>query len=248
MLQEFWADFHIHSCLSPCGELDSSPRGIVNAATKKGLNVIAVCDHNSVENLPYVIKAAQDSGIVVIPAMEASTAEEVHIVALFGSVEAAFEMQKKIYENLRGQNNPDVFGMQVIANENDEVEGFCEKLLIGATDLNIYQIVDAIHSFGGLSIAAHVDRQAFSIIGQLGFIPPDLKLDGIEISYRVNPQDFLNQHPELSRFSVVTGSDAHHPDDIGRAFTKVYAEHRSFEELTLAFKKKGGRKLEPARL
>lgn len=248
MLQEFWADFHIHSCLSPCGELDSSPKRIVLAAMQKGLNVIAVCDHNSVENVPYVMNAAKNLGIVVVPGMEAVSKEEVHIVALFGSLEAAFEMQKKVYDNLQGKNSPDVFGMQVIANENDEVEGFCEKLLIGATDLDIYQIVKEIHALDGLAIAAHVDRQAFSIIGQLGFIPPDLALDGIEISYRVSPHDFLKQHPEFSKYSVITGSDAHHPDDIGRAFTRIFAEHRTFEELRLAFKQMNGRKIEPARL
>lgn len=244
MLQEFWADFHIHSCLSPCGELDSSPKRIVLSAMQKGLNIIAVCDHNSVENVPYVMNAAKDSGIVVVPGMEAATKEEVHIVALFGSLEAAFEMQKIVYENLPGKNSPEVFGMQVVANENDEVEGFCEKLLIGATNLNIYQIVEEVHALDGLAIAAHVDRQAFSIIGQLGFIPPDLELDGIELSYRVSPPDFLKEHPELSKYSIIRGSDAHHPDDIGRAFTKVFVEHRTFEELKLAFKRVGGRRIE----
>jgi len=221
---------------------------MVASSAEKGLNIIAVCDHNSAENLPYVVRAAEGSGVVVVPGMEVCTSEEVHVVALFGSVEVAFEMQRIVYEHLHGKNDPDTFGMQVIANENDEVEGFCEKLLIGAMDLGLYQTVEAIHDLGGLAVAAHIDRQAFGIIGQLGFVPPDLPLDGIELSWRASPERFLNEHPELSGFNVIASSDAHHPDDIGRAFTKVSIEHRTFEELVLAFRRDGGRLLEPASL
>jgi len=179
MLREFKADLHIHTCLSPCGDLQMSPQKIVREAVKKGINLIAICDHNSSENSEALIKASEGKGVVVLPGIEVTTKEEVHIVALFDSVDDALKMQTLIYDNLEGENDQDVFGMQVVANAEDEVLGFNKKLLIGATNLSVEMVVDSIHSFNGLAIAAHIDREGFGIIGQLGFIPPDLQLDAL---------------------------------------------------------------------
>ncbi|MBM4176611.1 MAG: PHP domain-containing protein, partial [Ignavibacteria bacterium] len=174
MLKKFMADLHIHSCLSPCGELSMTPQKIINEAKKKQLDFIAVSDHNSAENISAILNVAEKNSLTVIPAMEICSIEEVHTLALFRNLDSVLEMQSIVYNNLKGKNNPDVFGIQVIGNENDEVEGFVDKLLIGATELSVDEIVNQVHSLDGLAIASHIDRESYSVISQLGFIPQNL--------------------------------------------------------------------------
>ena len=180
----FMVDTHIHTCLSPCAELDMHPSAIVDAAIRAGLDSIAVCDHNSAENAAAVQRAGNAAGLAVIPGMEITSSEEVHILGLLPDIAAAMELQSKVYRSLPGRNDESAFGMQVIANEFAEVLGFKEHLLSGATTLNLDRVVAAIHDVDGLAIASHVDREGFGIIGQLGFIPPGLPLDAIEVSQR----------------------------------------------------------------
>ena len=165
-------DTHIHTCLSPCAELDMHPSAIVDAAVRAGLDAIAVCDHNSAENAAAVQRAGNAAGLAVIPGMEITSSEEVHILGLLPDIAAAMELQSKVYRSLPGRNDENAFGMQVIANEFAEVLGFKEHLLSGATTLNLDRVVAAIHDVDGLAVASHVDREGFGIIGQLGFIPP----------------------------------------------------------------------------
>ena len=178
-------DTHVHTCLSPCAELDMHPAALVDAAVRAGLDIVAVCDHNSAENAGAVQRAGISAGLAVIPGMEITSAEEVHILGLLPDLEAAMALQSKIYRSLPGRNDENTFGMQVIANEFAEVLGFNDHLLSGATTLSLEDVVDAIHDVDGLAVASHVDREGFGIIGQLGFIPPGLALDAIEVSQRM---------------------------------------------------------------
>lgn len=173
MLVEFRADLHIHTCLSPCAELSMTPRAIVEKAASLGINIVAVCDHNSVENVSVTRDLAKKKGIFVIAGIEINSSEEAHILGLFGDMDGALQMQGIIYENLQpGENIEDRFGMQVVVNEIDEVLGFNKRLLLGSTNLSVNRIVNLIHDFNGLAIPSHIDREGFGIIGQLGFIPP----------------------------------------------------------------------------
>ena len=181
MIRAFRCDLHIHSCLSPCADLEMSPRALVRKSIDEGLDIIAVCDHNASENVRYVIKAAEGTNLVVFPGMEVTSSEEVHVLALFESQEALQKLQARVYEQLPGQNDESIFGCQAIVNEQDEVEGLNERLLIGATGIPLDEIVRMIHELGGLAVASHVDREGFSILGQLGFIPKELPLDAIVI-------------------------------------------------------------------
>ena len=147
----FMVDTHIHTCLSPCAELDMHPSAIVDAAVRAGLDTIAVCDHNSAENAAAVQRAGKAAGLAVIPGMEITSAEEVHILGLLPDMAAALELQSKVYRALPGRNDENVFGMQVIANEFAEVLGFEEHLLSGATTLNLNSVVAAIHDVDGLA-------------------------------------------------------------------------------------------------
>ncbi len=238
-MRVFKADLHIHSCLSPCGDIDMSPRAIVRQGLKKGLDIIAICDHNSAENVGAAIRAGKMAGIHVIPGLEICSKEEVHMLALFRNEEDALMMQDIVYNNLKGTNRPEIFGDQVVANEYDEVEGFNERLLIGATQLNIYEIEDAIHRLNGICVLSHVDRPSYSIISQLGFIPKDLNADAVEISSKIKN----GLRSLIHGYSILYSSDAHFLRDIGKRYTKFLISSPDLIEIDMALKEEMGRKV-----
>ena len=161
MLKKIKADLHIHTCLSPCGEMDMTPAMIVEKALSKGLDVIGICDHNSSENVIAVKKAGEKRKLKVLGGMEITSKEEVHVLALFDEDKDLSELQNLVYENLNGENNEELFGYQLIVNEQDEIIDLNKKLLIGATDLTVEEIVEHIHSLNGLAVASHIDRERF---------------------------------------------------------------------------------------
>ena len=244
MTQTFSADLHIHTCLSPCADLDMTPIKIVDQAVKKGLSMIAITDHNSLENTQAVIKVARGTVLKVLAGVEITSVEEAHILGLFEKEDAVDSMQALIDDNLMpGENDEDLFGIQVVANEKDEVERISNRLLIGATQLSLEQIVLEIHQRQGLAIAAHIDRMSFSIPSQLGFIPPDLSLDALEISRHTTLPEAREQIPECGRYPVLTSSDAHFLNEIGQCRTCFEAERAEFAELRLALTGQEGRRL-----
>ncbi len=245
MLKEFRADLHIHTCLSPCAELDMTPSAIVNAAAEKGIDIIAVTDHNSAENTESAKKAAQGKGITVFSGMEVTSDEEAHILALFDNVESVLKLQGAVYESLLpGTNDTARFGDQVVVNEANEVLGFNHRLLIGATTLPASSIVNIIHSLGGLSVASHIDREAFSIVSQLGFIPDDLIFDALEISPRISRETAANLFGEYTRLPWVSSSDSHNIDNIGKRTTLFYIKEPTIAEISYALRGIDGRKVE----
>lgn len=243
MLKTFKADLHIHTCLSPCGDLKMTPQKIIYQVLKNKIDIIAICDHNTAENVPALINAANGKNVVVLPGMEICSKEEIHVLALFEKIETAFEMQSKVYDKLQGQNNPDVFGLQVIGNEFDEVLGFNDKLLIGAVDLSVEEIVNKVHKQGGLAIASHIDRESYSVISQIGFIPETLRFDALEISPRISCEDARKRFPEYQNYTFIQNSDAHFIDDIGKCLTEFHLEEATFEEIKKVFKNEDNRKI-----
>jgi PHP family Zn ribbon phosphoesterase len=241
MLKEFRCDLHIHTCLSPCGDLDMYPQAIIEKCISERLDVIGICDHNSSENAVYVIKASEGKPVTVLPGMEITTKEEVHVIALFDNIGTLLKLQGIIYESLSGMNREDVFGCQPIVNEKGVVKGFNERLLIGATELSFHESVDLIHRFDGLAIAAHIDRESFGVIGQLGFIPADIKLDALEISPRTGRKKAAELYPELSHYPFVESSDAHFIGDIGKGTTLFCIEKPIISELKKALSSADGR-------
>jgi len=244
MLKAFRCDLHIHTCLSPCADLDMYPRALIDRFLHERLDLVAVCDHNASENFPYVRKAAEGTGLTVLPGMEVSSSEEVHLIALFESFEELAEFQETVYRHLPGRNDEKVFGQQVIVNEYDEVEGFNERLLIGATSLPLRELIDGIHALEGLAIASHIDRESFSVIGQLGFIDPAMPFDALEVTAGLGIAEARARYPELSSFSMITSSDAHVPADIGKGVSILHMESASFRELRKALHGEDGRRVE----
>jgi PHP family Zn ribbon phosphoesterase len=223
-----------------------SPREVVNAALRKGLDLIGVCDHNSAENVLAVKKAGMRNGLMVLGGMEVTSSEEAHILVFFDDDDDLLEFQTFVYQHLAGKNDEHSFGLQVIADDEDGVSGFCDRLLIAATSLSAEAIVTKARAAKGesLVIAAHVDREAFSLLGQLGFIPPSLDLDAVEVSPRMTAAGLRERHPECTGYPVVAGSDAHVPDDIGKRFTVFTAAEGSLPEIRMALAGRDNRKAE----
>lgn len=238
-MKRFIADLHIHSCLSPCAELDMTPKRIIDMAIQRGVDIIAISDHNSAENLPAAMATAAEKGITLLPAMEITSSEEVHVLAVFGTLEAAGEMQRKVYENLAGGLNDErLWGYQAIVDENDEVVELNRRLLIGATRIALKELVEDIRSFGGLAIAGHAERESFSVTSQLGFIPPDIQFDALETTGRGKLMP-----DRRGNMPWIASSDAHHLGDIGKNTTAYLLESPSFQEVAMALKGINGRKV-----
>lgn len=216
------------------------PTAIVRQAKSVGLDAIAVCDHNSVANALSVARVGERESLAVIPGIEITSREEVHILGLFGSARDLDDIQRLVDANLVGENDEEAFGLQVVVDEWDEPTAIETKLLIGATALRLEEVVDAIHGCGGLAIAAHIDREGFGLVGQLGFIPPRLHLDALEVSARVSHQEWVDKWPD---FPVITSSDAHCLVDIGKSSTSFLAAAASLEEIGRAIARENGRKV-----
>ncbi len=244
MLRAFRCDLHIHTCLSPCADLDMYPRALIEKTIIEKLDVIAVCDHNASENVQYVLSLAKGKPITVLPGMEVSSLEEVHVLALFDDLRDLIKLQATVYEHLPGKNREDIFGPQVIVNDRDEVESMNERLLIGATDLPIKHIINEIHSLGGLAVASHIDRPSYSILSQLGFIDPETPFDALEISAATGIKQARRQYPELSAYAFIKSSDAHFIRDIGLEFSTMILQAANIHELKLAFARQDGRYIE----
>lgn len=223
-----------------------SPREVVSAAMQSGIDLIGICDHNSAENVLAVKKAGSRNGLIVLGGMEVASSEEAHLLVFFDEDDDLLEFQDFIYRHLPGKNDEHSFGLQVIADDEDGVSGFCDRLLIGATDLPAQSIVARARGARGASlvVAAHVDREAFSLIGQLGFIPPGLDLDALEVSARSTAAEALKRFPDCRKYPIITGSDAHSPGEIGKRCTVFTMEEGSVLEVKKALIGSDGRKAE----
>jgi predicted metal-dependent phosphoesterase TrpH len=245
MLRRFKADLHVHTCLSPCGDLQMTPQKIVGEVLRQGIELVAICDHNSARNVPAVLRAAQGRNVVVIPGMEVCTSEESHVLALFDDVESVMELQAVVYANLQGENNADVFGAQVVVDEFDEVCGTEGKLLIGATDLSVDDIVGAIHRLGGIAIASHIDRESYSVVGQLGFIPPRVRFDALELSSHITDVQAATRFQQYEHYAFVRNSDAHFLSDIGTNLSVYILDEPTLPEIAKALRRLDGRDVGP---
>jgi len=221
-----------------------SPRAVVGRAREAGLDLIAVTDHNTTENAAAVIEAAAGTGLAVLPGIEMTTAEEVHILGLFEPGVALTAFQDEVYRNLPDLPSKMKFiDDQVIVDAADYVTGFCPRCLFGATLFSIQDAVGLIRRYGGLVIACHIDRESFSIISQLGFIPPGLGLDAVEISPRQSLDAAKTSLGPVKSLPIVRFSDAHRPEEIGTAATEFLVDGPNVEEIRLALAGEDGRRV-----
>lgn len=203
-------DFHIHSALSPCGDNDMTPEYIVAMANVKGLDAIAISDHNSIKNVKATMKCGEDFGIIVVPAMEVQSSEDIHILTLFYDFQHLEEFYHSLSMN-KIKNKVDIFGNQFIINENNQIIGEEENLLLLGIKEDIYTIVQRVKDFEGIAIPAHIDREENGIVSILGDIPEDLRISTVEFSLRAE-KDFINKYK--NRYKCIFNSDAHYLQDI----------------------------------
>lgn len=203
-------DLHMHTALSPCAEDDMTPNNAVNMAVIKGLDIIAITDHNTVKNCGACIEAAREMDLVVIPGMELQTKEDVHILCYFKDLDSAVNFEEAIdAKRLKLPNKPEKFGNQLLMNVEDKIVGSYPYALIASIDLTLEQSIQLVTDCGGVVVPAHLDRPSNSILSNLGFIPVDLKIKTIEISKRVDLNTFLEQHKLLKQYTILRSSDAH---------------------------------------
>ena len=208
-------DFHIHSCLSPCGDNDMTPNNIVGMAAISGLEIIAITDHNTCRNAPAVLKAAEEAGITAIPGMELCTSEEAHIVCLFETLEGAMEFDRYIYDNMPHiKNKPEIFGEQRILDENDGLIGTIDDLLLVASYIGADEVKALCEKYGGTAFPAHVDRDSYSLTAALGSIPPEGGYTFAEVTREVDLAEVAGMYPELRSMGIVRDSDSHYLDTL----------------------------------
>lgn len=227
-------DLHIHSCVSPCADMDMTPNNLVTMAYLKGLDAIAVSDHNTAKNLPACKAVADARGILLVPAIEVESREEVHVLCYFTSVEAAVAMGGYVYDFLPDiENVPAMFGEQTAMNDDDEPIYTERKLLIQATELTIDEIALKCRALGGVPVPAHINRTSNSLIACLGFIPDEPEFTSVEV-YRSLPVK-----TNVDAYHVIYSSDAHRLEDIFERDNFIGVEEKSVEGIVryLAAKK-----------
>lgn len=239
------ADMHIHTVLSPCGDLMMSPQNIVEQALLCNINILAITDHNSTKMCKIVAEVAEEKGITVIPGVEITTKEEAHCLAYFYNYEQVNEIQKYIDEHLPFiQNSTEKFGYQLVVDKDEMIVEEVDTLLITALDVSIDKIEQKVHEIGGVFVPAHIDRPKYSILSQLGFIPPDLRFEALELSRYTTTEEFGKKFPMYSKFTFTQSSDAHFIENIGDAYTIYNIENPTLEEIVKAFKNQDSRKIE----
>ena len=234
------ADLHVHTVLSPCGDIEMTPSFIIARAKERGISVVGIADHNSTLQCAEIKRIGEREGVFVLTGAEITTKEEVHVLAFVDGDENLSKLQGFLEENLpKIENNVDFFGYQLIVNEEEEVLGEVEYLLISAIDKSINEIEEFVHSLGGIFIPAHIDKKQNSIMSQLGFVPFDLNYDALELSGKITVEDFLANNPYLNKTRFIHSSDAHDPDDFGFIYSKLDVEGEiSFQAIKESLKYK----------
>ena len=222
---QLYYDLHMHSALSPCGDNDMTPNNLVNMAYLKQLDMIALTDHNCAKNLPAAKKIADELGMLFIPGMEIETSEEIHMVAYFETVEGALELgdelEKKYLPKIK--NRIVILGYEYVLDEKDSIVTVLENLLTVATTLSFQEASEIVPKFGGVCVPAHVDKSAYSVFSNLGYIPPECSFATLEISKKPTARQFANDKKLFHNYNILQNSDAHYLQDI--------AERENFIEI-----------------
>lgn len=208
-MNKYYYDLHIHSCLSPCADDDNTPNNIAGMATLCGLNIVALTDHNTCKNCPAFFAAAKKYGIIPIAGMEVTTSEDVHIIALFPSLESAMEFDLYIDSHrMKIPNRVDIFGNQFILDGDDNLIGTDEFLLSNATDLSIDDVAKIVTKYDGICYPAHIDRQSNGIIAVLGTFPETPYFSSVELNNSENREEYISKY-SLNDKNIIVSSDAH---------------------------------------
>lgn len=234
-MKEYYYDFHIHSCLSPCGSDESTPADLAGMCALAGYQIVALTDHNTVGNCAAFCRAAEHYGLLALPGMELTTAEEVHVICLFPNLERAMEFGDCVRSHLPPTpNRPDYFGRQLLMDEEDHVLGEESALLIGSTDIPVCEVSGLVSSYGGVAYPAHIDHSSFSLLSNLGLWMPEAGFAVAELSPTC--PDGFTQRPDLEGVRFVGGSDAHYLHEIPDPTNRIALAERSAEAVLRWFR------------
>ncbi len=240
-MKTYRAELHVHTALSPCAEVEMIPPLIVQAAQERGINLIAITDHNATANIAAVQKAAEGSGLTVLPGMELQTREEVHVLCLFDSLDQVNQWQQTIDGLLPSiENQPDHFGEQFVVDETGDFIRRETRLLLTSANISIDDALARVNDLGGLLVPAHIDRRAFGLITVLGFIPFDLQLDALEISRNITPAEARRKFPQCTRYPLLQGGDAHRLEEF-LGLNQFELAAPTVAEIRLALRQQDGR-------
>lgn len=211
-------DLHIHSCLSPCGDEDMTVNNIAGMAKIKNLRAVAITDHNTCKNCRPFERVCDHYGIVAVPGMEVTTAEEIHVLVYFRTVEDAegFEQELDGYR-MKIKNRIDLFGNQQILDEDDNIIGEYEYLLPSATMLSVDELYEKASKYGAAVVPAHIDKTSNGMIGILGMMPEAPVFGCVEIKDKSKTEKIKENNPILENTPVISDSDAHCLWDINEA-------------------------------
>ena len=244
-MQQFRADLHIHTLLSPCGDVEMTPRNIVHNAKARHLDIIGITDHNSTRNALLVKKLAQKEGIFVLTGAEVTTREEVHCLAFFETEEQLSQFQQYIDENItKIPNDEEYFGYQPVIDEDENILEMIPYYLPAALKQGITKVQQKIESLNGLFIPAHIDRSVNGILSQLGFIPPGLKCDALGLSKHGSKKDVEQQYVLQNKIALIRNSDAHYVEQIGEIYSLFNMKEISFQEIKMALNQQNKRFVE----
>jgi predicted metal-dependent phosphoesterase TrpH len=242
-MKQFTVDLHIHTNLSPCASDEMTPRAITEAAGRIGLDIIAVCDHNSCRNAGAVMEAAAPRALAVIPGIELETRERIHVVGLFPDLRQALLVSEIVRATLppADEDYTTRIGAQVLLAADDTACGTEDRALASPSQFDLRGAVDVIHAHGGLAIAAHVERPSFSVYSQLGDIPRHVPFDALEVSPVNNRPVGLREKFARYGWPLVGSSDSHYLFELGRARSLFMLESPCFDEIALALRGSDGR-------
>jgi PHP family Zn ribbon phosphoesterase len=231
-MEKLFYDFHMHSCLSPCGDDDMTPNNMIGMAKLKELDVVALTDHNSSRNCPAFLKVAEQNGLLAIPGMELCTSEEIHVVCLFYNLSDALAFDEYVYSKTPDiKNDTTAYGNQFIMDSMDNITGKEEKLLITAADISLWQVPKLIEEYHGIAIPAHIDKSAYSILSVLGMFPEDVSFKTAEIFKPQLTDSLIEKHPVLKDMNIIHDSDAHYLWDISERYNSIEVSEKSVKAI-----------------
>ncbi len=229
---KYYYDLHLHSCLSPCGDMDMTPNNIVNMAKILGLDVIALTDHNTSLNCKAAMEVGKEIGLLVIPGMELTTSEDIHAVCLFPTLEKALNWSEYVdSKRIKIKNKSEIYGRQVIMNNADEEIGEIENLLLPSGGISIMQAYNEVKNFGGICYPAHIDRDSLSILSVLGEIDEYCNFKTAELADKSKESELKKKHPILNNMNIVTSSDAHYLENMREASNFLELDELSAESV-----------------
>lgn len=233
------ADLHLHSCLSPCADITMLPGEVASRLLARGVRIASLTDHNSACNAYAFCRVFEQAGIVFVPGIEVTTAEEVHVLCYFEDLPALWGFARRLVACYpRVANDPERFGYQLVCNERDEFVGQFPFLLSMASLLSLDDLRGLVDAFGGVAVPSHMDRR-YGLLYQLGIVTEDMAFPTYEVAHKVNMAKVAAQLPDSPQF--VSNSDAHNLDSISPPRYMLELQAATVHEVLLALQHKGGR-------